>query len=94
MAGKSKIVEQMSARREVEQLFSLAKDAEQKLADRYVFLARKIASKNRISLKSHNREHCRKCSCYFNSSTLRVRMRPKSIVYACLRCGDITRLRK
>jgi RNase P subunit RPR2 len=76
MVGKGKRVEQTSARKEVERLFSLAKTATQDLADRYVALARQLASRNRISLRAHNREHCRKCSTYFSAKTLRVRTRP------------------
>ena len=94
MVSKSKRVEQSGARKDVETLFLLAKTAEQKLADRYVFLARKLASRNRISLRQYNRVHCRKCSTYFTSKTLRVRMRPKTVVYTCLKCGEIKRIPK
>jgi RNase P subunit RPR2 len=100
MASKGKRIEQEGARREIERLFVLAEKAAhsapdgQRLADRYVSLARKAASRNRISLRRYNRLHCRKCSCYFTSKTLRVRTRPNSVVYACIRCGSITRIRK
>ncbi len=100
MTGKAKRIEQAAARKEVDDLFALAAKVVrsepdgQRLADRYVFLARKLASRNRISLRRYNRLHCRKCSCYFTSKTLRVRTRTASVVYACLRCGHITRIRK
>jgi ribonuclease P protein subunit RPR2 len=94
MVGKLKRIEQEGARREVERLFALAKDAKQELADRYVLLARRMAERNRVSLRAHNREHCRKCCAYFTGKTLRVRMRPGSIVYTCLRCEHVTRIRK
>jgi len=100
MTSKTKRIEQEGAAKDVERLFALAKSTgikEQKLADRYVALARKIASRNRVSLRKHNREHCRKCSCYFTSKTLRVRTRSKphnTVIYTCLRCGHMTRIRK
>jgi ribonuclease P protein subunit RPR2 len=97
MVSKGKRVEQEGARKQVERLFELAEKMgarEQKLADRYVELARKLASKNRISLRRYNRKHCRKCSAYFTAKTLRVRTRPTAVIYTCLKCGHITRIRK
>ena len=97
MTGKSKRVEQEGARKDIEKLFTLASEIaprEQKLADKYVALARKLASRNRVSLRRYNRVHCRKCSTYFTSKTLRVRTRQTAVVYACLKCGHITRIRK
>ena len=94
MASKQKRIEQLGARKEVEQLFALARKASQQLADRYVALARKLAARNRISLRHYNRVHCRKCFTYFTSKTLRVRTRRGSVVYTCLKCGNMTRIRK
>lgn len=94
MVSRYKRKEQELARKEIETLFRLAADAEQQWADRYVAKARKLASRTRVSLRKYNRVHCRKCSTYFTASTLRVRTRPASVVYACLKCGHITRLRK
>jgi len=59
-----------------------------------IFKARKLASRKRVSLRAYNRRHCRKCCAYFTSKTLRVRTRGDHIVYACLGCGHVTRLRK
>jgi RNase P subunit RPR2 len=96
MTGKGKRAEQEHAGREIERLFTLAAEAgaaEQKLADRYVHLACELSRRNRVSLRKYNRVHCRKCSTFFTSKTLRVRTRAGvGIVYACLRCGDITRI--
>jgi RNase P subunit RPR2 len=97
MASKTKQAEQVGARAEIERLFALAQKnavAEPKLAKRYVSLARGLASRHRISLRKYNRMHCRKCCAYFTSKTLRVRTRPASVVYACLSCGYMTRIRK
>ena len=94
MTSKLKKSESAGARKDIQTLFALAKEVasnEQELADRYVFLARKMASRGRISLRAYNRVHC---SCYFTSRTLRVRTRPdKGVLYTCLRCGHVTRIR-
>jgi RNase P subunit RPR2 len=97
MVSKAKRVEQGAARKDIDKLFALAAEtahSDQCRADRYVEIARKAASRNRVSLRQYNRLHCRKCSSYFTSKTLRVRTRPASVVYACLKCGDIKRIRK
>lgn len=94
MVSRQKRLEQDVARKEVRELFSLAAKAPQEWADRYVQKARKIASRNRVSLREHNRKHCRKCAAYFSAKTLRVRLRPSGVVYTCLRCGHMTRVRK
>lgn len=93
MVSKEKRVEQESSRKQIAELFQLA-ERTPRMADRYVAKARKLASRSRISLRQYNRVHCRKCGAYFTAKTLRVRMRPSSIVYTCLRCGHMTRIRK
>jgi RNase P subunit RPR2 len=97
MVSKAKRAETEFARKDIERLFSLAEaTTEQRLADRYVALARKAASRHRVSLKRYNRVHCRKCSCAFTGATLRVRTKTgpagKNVMYECLRCGHITRI--
>jgi ribonuclease P protein subunit RPR2 len=92
MTSREKLREQEQARKDIVRLFSQAAKARQELADRYVLLARKLAERNRISLRAYNRTHCRKCCAYFTSKTLRVRTRPGTVVYACLRCGHMTRI--
>ena len=94
MVSKAKRVEQEHARKDIDRLFKLASSASQKLADRYVLLARKLANRNRVSLREYNRKHCRKCSTYFSAKTLRVRTRASGVVYTCLKCGHVTRIRK
>lgn len=97
MSGKIKKAQALGSRQEVERLFAVAKQnavTDPKLAQRCVEIARKIASKSRISLRKYNRLCCRKCSAYFTSKTLRVRTNPSSVSYSCLSCGDVTRIRK
>ena len=92
---KPLLEEKAQAKEEIERLFMLAKETKDPaLARRYVHLVRERATRHRISLRSYNRAHCRKCCAYWNSSTLRVRMRPESVVYTCLSCGAIKRFRK
>jgi ribonuclease P protein subunit RPR2 len=98
MTSNQKRKEIAGAGREVDTLFALAKTAaeagEQAAADKHVLKARKLASKNRISLRKYNRVHCRKCSTYFTSKTLRVRTRVGvGIIYTCLRCDHVTRIK-
>ncbi len=96
MASKFKRIEAQGSRLEVERLFMVAKANAIKnpnLSNRSVVIARKLASKNRISLRKYNRLHCRKCAVYFTSNTLRVRTTSSSVVYSCLSCNHVTRIR-
>jgi ribonuclease P protein subunit RPR2 len=94
MAVKGKKQEKEGSRKDIEKLFSMAKEARQELADRYVSLARKMASRSRVSLRKYNRVHCRKCSTYFSAKTLRVRTHPSYVSYTCLKCDHTTRIMK
>lgn len=94
MVSRSKRIEQEVARKQVKELFALAAKADSQWADRYVAKAAKIASRNRVSMREYNRRFCRKCHTYFTAKTLRVRTRPSGVVYTCLKCGHMTRLKK
>jgi RNase P subunit RPR2 len=93
MVSKAKRFEQDVARKDIRALFRLAKETP-RMAERYVEHARKLASRNRVSLREYNRVFCRKCGAYFSSATLRVRTRPTTVVYTCLRCDHMTRIPK
>jgi len=72
-------------------LFRQAKKSDQKLANRYVKLARKIAMKARIPVpRALKRRFCKHCYTYLNSKNSKIRLQGKSkgrrVVYTCLKC--------
>jgi len=80
-------------------LFELAEGVFKKspeLADRYVQLAWKLATRYNVRFPPHlKRKFCRRCKSFWVPSvTCRVRTRPDPpcVVITCLRCGRITRL--
>ncbi len=75
-------------------LFEEAKKAKsQKLADRYVELARRIAMKARLRMpREFKRRFCKHCHSYFVlGKNIRIRLRGKKVIYYCLRCKKYMR---
>ncbi|MFH0835770.1 MAG: hypothetical protein V1834_01265 [Candidatus Micrarchaeota archaeon] len=78
------------ARKRCERLLELARgkwrSGDEKLAKRYVQLARKIAMRHRISLG--RQEYCRKCGVPFVAgSTLKTRISSGKRLNTCTRCN-------
>jgi RNase P subunit RPR2 len=74
------------AREEIEKLLQLAKKTkDEKLSQRYVELAFKIAQRNQV--KIGNRRFCKKCLRIFNAQNTKIRKTKKSIIYTC-KCGS------
>ena len=89
--------EAAGVRQQIADLFTRAAvvaASDKEAARALVTKARKMASRKRVSLRAFNRSHCHKCCVYFTAKSLRVRTRPNHVVYACLSCGHVTRLRK
>jgi ribonuclease P protein subunit RPR2 len=82
------------AKKRCETLLALAKKAyvgEPSLAKRYVYLARKIAMRHRISLG--NKTFCKKCNAVFiEGKTLKVRLSKGLRLYICVSCGFTRRI--
>jgi len=83
----------------MEHLFELAEGVfgkSQELADRYVRLAWRLATRYNVRFPpSLKRKFCRRCKSFWVPSvTCRVRTRPAPprLIITCLRCGRITRL--
>ncbi len=78
----------------IEILFELAEKAENKLADRYVYLARKIAMRFNLKLlKSLKQKFCHHCYIYFKPDrvTVRTNAKNKVVEHTCSSCGKVTR---
>lgn len=92
------IKEQIAVER-IKKLFNLAENVfskDENLAKRYVFLARKIASKCRVRIpREFKRSFCKNCGVYFKQGVnCRVRLNKKKlIVYYCLNCKHIRRFK-
>ena len=73
-------------------LFSLAENSKE-FANRYVFLARNIGKRFRVSVSSQDkRKYCKHCYSFFRvGENCRVRLRGKKIVYSCFSCKKFTR---
>ena len=76
----------------IERLFELAEQASKKrpeLADRYVKLAWKIATRYNVRLPANlKRKFCRKClSFLILGASCRVRIQSGCVTITCLRCG-------
>lgn len=69
-----------------------AKNSE--LADRYVRAAWRLKTRYNLRLPRDIRlKFCRKCLCYWKPGiTCRVRVKSKTIIITCLRCGRVKRL--
>ncbi len=82
------------ARERIEILFREArKTPHQKLSNRYVFLARKIAMKYQVKIpREYKKLFCKKCYAYLvPAKTLRTRIKNKKLIYYCYNCNHITR---
>lgn len=77
----------------IEILFEEAKK-NQEYADRYVFLARKLAMRYNIKIpRNLKRKYCHHCYKYFYPKRYKVRTNPKNkaIEYTCQVCQNVTR---
>ncbi len=84
---------QQIAEERIEILFREAK-LNPEYANRYVFLARKIAMKLNVKIpKEYKMLFCHKCYRYFNSKTVAVRTnaKTKAVEYKCKSCGHTNR---
>ncbi len=78
----------------IEILFGLAEKSENKLADRYVYLARKISMRHTLKLPENlKKKFCHHCYIYFKPArvTIRTNSKNKAIEYTCSDCGKVTR---
>ena len=80
----------------LERIEILFKEAEQneEYADRYVFLARKIAMRYNIKIPEKlKRKYCHHCYKYFYPKRYKVRTnsKTKAVEYTCQVCQNITR---
>lgn len=68
---------------------------DESLQKRYVTLARKLSTKNKVPIpRQYKHYFCKNCGIYFSpSSTCRVRLQGHNIVYTCLKCKHISRFR-
>ncbi|MBS3117180.1 ribonuclease P [Candidatus Woesearchaeota archaeon] len=64
------------------------------LANRYVFLARKIAMKSRLPLpKEFKRRFCKHCNSYLQPGVnSRIRTRQGKVIISCFECKKFTRI--
>lgn len=81
----------------IERLFELAERMFEKhpeLADRYVKLACRIATRYNIRFpRALKRGFCRRCLSFWKpGASCRVRVKSGYVIITCLRCGHITRL--
>ncbi|MCK4589593.1 MAG: ribonuclease P [Nanoarchaeota archaeon] len=84
-----------TAKQRIKELFQEAqKTKSQKLANRYVQLARKIAGKARIRMpKIYKRRFCKHCYTYLRSGqNARIRTRQGKLVIYCLECKKFARI--
>ncbi len=91
---KKKNVDKDIAQERIIKLFAEAKKTSQELADRYIFLARKIATKLKVRIpKELKRQFCKECGTYFrHGKNVRVRLSAKKVVLYCLSCKEYTRI--
>ena len=84
------------ANNRIDQLFSQADEVfgeDSELSDRYVDLARKLAMKFKVKLKSeYKRKFCKHCYRYLRPGVnARVRTQNGKVVYSCLSCKKFSR---
>jgi len=85
------------ARRRINHLFREAErramEGRFELADRYVYLARKIAMRYLVRIpKQYRTKFCRKCNSYLlPGKTCRVRLKKHRVVITCHKCGAVKR---
>ena len=85
------------AKERIEHLFNLAENVykvEPKLAQRYIFLARKIAMKSNVRFtKPQKRRFCKNCNSYLKPGyNCSVRTKKGKLVYNCKVCGKSYRM--
>jgi len=87
------------ARERIERLFELAEQVfheDRKLANRYVELSWRIATRYNVRIPPHlKRKFCRKCLSYLvpgASCSVRTRSKPRRLIITCFNCGHIVRL--
>lgn len=83
------------AREQAAHLLDMAADMwpkDEKLACRYVHLARQLAMRHRVHLDP--RRYCKACGVPFCAATLKVRQERanQTVLYACRQCHDIRRI--
>ena len=78
----------------IELLFKMAEKSEDKFADRYVYLARKIAMRFNLKIPENlKRKFCHHCYIYFKPDrvTVRTNAKNKAIEHTCSACSKVTR---
>ena len=93
---RNKALEKKMARRHIARLFELAEkeamNSRQDRADRYVYLARKMAMRYNLSLGSYRRHFCRECGAFLLPGRNSIyRLNRGKVVIHCGRCGHISR---
>ncbi|MBI2445261.1 ribonuclease P [Candidatus Micrarchaeota archaeon] len=83
------------AREQAAHLLEMARDMwpkDEKLARRYVHLARQLAMRHRVHLDP--RAYCKACGVPFVAATLKVRLerRNQTVLYACQQCNALRRV--
>ncbi len=83
------------AKAQADHLIRMARDmwpTDEKLARRYVHLARQLAMRHRVHLDP--RTYCKKCGVPFTADTLRVRQERanQTVLYACKQCSATRRI--
>jgi len=91
---KNKLKQKEIAKERIDVLFEEAlKVKTQKLANRYVELARKIAMKVNYKMpKKYKRKFCKHCYTYFRDGNYRVRTKDNKLIYYCFNCKKYTRI--
>ena len=91
---KDKEKQKLIAKQRLDKLFEQAeKTKSQKLANKYVNLARKIAMKLNLRMpRKYKRKFCKHCYSYFRDGNYRVRTRDSKLVYYCFECKKYTRI--
>jgi len=92
MKNKGKLKE--IAKERIGELFKQAEKVKsQKLANRYVEIARKVAMKVNLRMPSqYKRKFCKHCYTYFGKGNYRVRTKNGKVVYYCFNCKKYTRI--
>ena len=73
-------------------LFKQAQSATITLANRYVYLARKIQSRMKVRMPAELRyKFCKKCGTYWKHGTVRIRTQKSRVIFTCMACNVIRR---
>jgi len=61
-------------------------------SEKYVRLAERIGKRTRTHMpKELKMKYCKKCKTPFTTKTLKVRIKDKTVIYECLKCGFLKR---